>query len=254
MISDRKVTNMKKALKNNKGWTLVELIIVIAIMALLVAIVTPNLLQYVYKAQKVRDMEMARVLGTALERCISIDPDVNTEWNIISDKNGVKGADGITQSHVEYTVTDYATGKKYKITNVFEFTLTKEGEIQPDPNHLDWHCEEHYRNGILRNARKQVTKPGDDILWDSFTDEIATIEINIMYRRYSIKQFKISKNLSNGRVEVWVCPVAPGTDGEGKGNGWVYYRLYPDPDPRYMSNQAPVGTNANGGGKAPTTF
>ncbi len=237
-----------RMLKNNKGWSLIELIIVVAIIAVLTGIIVPNFIQYLDKAKKVRDLEMARVLGEALTRCISISPEVNGEWNIISDGN-VKG-----QSHVEYEVTDPTTQKKYKITNVFEFTLTKKGEIKPVEDHKEWHCELNYRDGILRNARKQVTKRGDDILWDAFTEEIAQIDITIMYRKYSIKQYKVSKNLSNGRVEVWVCPVAPGTDGEGKTNGWVYYRLWPDPDPRYMSNAAPVGTNAIGGNQGSKTF
>ena len=53
---------MKKNLKfrsgNNKGFTLVELIIVIGIMSLLVAIIVPDFLQYLDKARKVRDMEI----------------------------------------------------------------------------------------------------------------------------------------------------------------------------------------------------
>ncbi len=235
----KKYLNLRSA--DNKGFTLVELIIVIGIMSLLVAIIVPDFLQYLDKARKVRDMEMARVLGTALERCIAVDPNVCGEWEIIDEKG--KGG----QSHVEYTVTDH-TGKTYTITNVFEFTLTRKGDITNKA------YEKNYRDGVLRNARKQVTQKGQDILWDEYVDELATTEITIMYRKYSIGQFKVAKSLENGRVEVWVCPIAPGSDGEGKGNGWVYYRLYPDADPRYMSNQPPVGTNANGGGKGGTTF
>jgi len=39
----------------NKGFTLVELIIVIAIMAVLVAIITPSFMKYVERAREARD-------------------------------------------------------------------------------------------------------------------------------------------------------------------------------------------------------
>ncbi|MBO6297558.1 MAG: type II secretion system protein [Lachnospiraceae bacterium] len=49
--------------KNNKGFSLVELIIVIAIMALLVAIITPSLIQYINKAKKAVDITTAESIG-----------------------------------------------------------------------------------------------------------------------------------------------------------------------------------------------
>ena len=52
---------MKKI--RNKGFSLVELIIVIMIIALLVALVTPSLIKYLEQSKKVRDMHMAQTLG-----------------------------------------------------------------------------------------------------------------------------------------------------------------------------------------------
>ncbi|MBR1470060.1 MAG: type II secretion system protein [Lachnospiraceae bacterium] len=54
---------MKNSKKNNKGFSLVELIIVIAIMALLVAIITPSLIQYINKAKKAVDITTAESIG-----------------------------------------------------------------------------------------------------------------------------------------------------------------------------------------------
>ena len=45
---------MKKTLQNKKGFSLVELIIVIAIMAVLIAILAPNYLRYVEKSKRTR--------------------------------------------------------------------------------------------------------------------------------------------------------------------------------------------------------
>ena len=49
--------------KNNKGFSLVELIIVIAIMALLVAIIAPSLLQYINKSKKAVDINNSESVG-----------------------------------------------------------------------------------------------------------------------------------------------------------------------------------------------
>ncbi|MCR5126771.1 MAG: prepilin-type N-terminal cleavage/methylation domain-containing protein [Lachnospiraceae bacterium] len=244
-----------KRTTDNKGLSLVEIIIVIAIMSILAGLIMPNFLQYLDKARKTRDLEMARVLGTSLERAIAIDPTACKYWDIIgANHNGLNRSGEVVhnESHLEYKVTDHTTGRQYKISNIYEFTLTKKGDVVAVEDHPEWHCEKNYRNGVLRYARRGTTSAGENLLWDAFVDELGTIDIKIMYQKYSIRQYKISKNLENGRVEVWVCPVPPGTDGEGSVNGWVYYRLYPDPDPRYMSNEPPVATNA--GGAASRTF
>lgn len=55
--------NMKKKLKNNKGFSLIELIIVIAIMAILIAVLAPAYLRYVEKARKSTD---AQAIGSAM--------------------------------------------------------------------------------------------------------------------------------------------------------------------------------------------
>ncbi|MCR4938203.1 MAG: prepilin-type N-terminal cleavage/methylation domain-containing protein [Lachnospiraceae bacterium] len=56
---------MKKS-GGNKGFTLVELIIVVAIIAILVGVITPNLLQYIEKTNQVIDTCNARAIADAL--------------------------------------------------------------------------------------------------------------------------------------------------------------------------------------------
>ncbi|MBR3306434.1 MAG: prepilin-type N-terminal cleavage/methylation domain-containing protein [Lachnospiraceae bacterium] len=221
---------MRISKKKDKGFTLVELIIVIAIMAILVAIITPQFLGYIDKARKTRDLEMARVLGTALDRVLALNPEANEEWESIP-KNGP----------VWFNVKEPGTGKSYKIINGLEWTLTVKGEIQGA-------YSGNFRNGILRDPYG-TGSPGKikyKKLYEAYVDELAQYDINIFYRKYNTKQYRIVKRADNGRPEVWVCPVKSGTDGEGINNGFVYYRLWPDYDPEYMSNKAPVAINANG--------
>ena len=69
--------------KNNKGFSLVELIIVIAIMAVLVGVLAPTYLQYVEKSKKSNDAQTVDSIVNALEIC-AIDPEVQVagDWEI----------------------------------------------------------------------------------------------------------------------------------------------------------------------------
>ncbi|MDE5782351.1 MAG: type II secretion system GspH family protein [Lachnospiraceae bacterium] len=62
---------MKKITKNNKGFSLIELIIVIAIMAVLVAIIAPNLTKYLGSSKKNTDKKNADELAAQIQNCIS---------------------------------------------------------------------------------------------------------------------------------------------------------------------------------------
>lgn len=105
---------------NNKGFSLIELIIVIAILAILAAIITPNLLKYTEKARRVRDLDTAKVMGTTFERILISDPRAAAEWDKIgAGKTTVYG----------FKVRDYSTNKQYVLANIFEYTMTKKGDI-----------------------------------------------------------------------------------------------------------------------------
>lgn len=62
-------------MKNNKGFSLVELIIVIAIMAILVGVMAPQLIKYIEKSNVSADTQLAASVQTA---CVTamMDPEV----------------------------------------------------------------------------------------------------------------------------------------------------------------------------------
>ncbi|MBP3297331.1 MAG: prepilin-type N-terminal cleavage/methylation domain-containing protein [Lachnospiraceae bacterium] len=224
---------MKKQVlkKNNQGFSLVEIIIVIAIMAILVAIVAPNFIGYLDKARKARDLEMARVLGTALERVLALDDPALKDWQAV----GTPG-----KSEVVYEVIDPQTNEKYKVYNMFEWTLTEKGDITGG-------AAGNFRHGILRDAHRNNGNGGGAgmyaNLWNAYVDELAQYDINIFYRKYNIRQYRIVKRVDNGSPEVWVCGLEKSTeDGEGRGVH-LYFRLWPNNDPEYMVNKAPTQKN-----------
>ena len=84
-----KVFNRKK--KDNKGFTLIELVIVVAILAILVGILAPQYTKYVEKSRKAADASNLENLVTAFKTVASdgtedhVDAD---EYTITISKNG----------------------------------------------------------------------------------------------------------------------------------------------------------------------
>ena len=67
-------------MKNNKGFSLVELIIVIAIMAILVGVMAPQLIKYIEKSKVSADTQAADSVHTAVLTAM-MDPEVVNKSN-----------------------------------------------------------------------------------------------------------------------------------------------------------------------------
>lgn len=95
---------MKKEKMNNKGFSLVELIIVIAIMAVLVVVLAPQYLKYVEKSRNSTDTSNATSIVTALQ-VYAADPEADKPFSggdkviiIVSSSGGAINTDNTDKS------------------------------------------------------------------------------------------------------------------------------------------------------------
>lgn len=92
---------MKKEM-NNKGFSLVELIIVIAIMAILVVVLAPQYLKYVERTRNSTDLQNATEMVTAIQT-FAADPEAG-------DKAFEKAATFTITVNTATTITDTSNG------------------------------------------------------------------------------------------------------------------------------------------------
>ena len=93
-------------MKNNKGFSLVELIIVIAIMAILVGVMAPQLIKYIEKTNVSNDTQICDTVRTAVQTAM-MDP------SVITDKNyeDITAATATTYSSIAAVCTQAACQK-----------------------------------------------------------------------------------------------------------------------------------------------
>lgn len=95
----------KKRVLNNKGFSLVELIIVIAIMAILTGVLAPQFISYLEKANVASDTQVAVAVKTVVELLI-IDQTVLAETASVTMINKFKAASGADLTELAIATPD----------------------------------------------------------------------------------------------------------------------------------------------------
>ena len=90
-------------MKNNKGFSLVELIIVIAIMAILVGVMAPQLIKYIEKTNVSSDAQLCDSIKSALQTSL-LDPEIiakNDSTVADSTETAITGISGSVKTNME---------------------------------------------------------------------------------------------------------------------------------------------------------
>jgi type IV pilus assembly protein PilA len=112
---------MKKK-RNNKGFSLVELIVVMAIMAILAVALAPRLVQYVDKAKQAQDHETINSIYTAVKYGLMVDSLVPSS-TVTFELNDYTIATGTRTVNESSSVYEVANGTKTFVANA-DFTHT----------------------------------------------------------------------------------------------------------------------------------
>ncbi len=116
-------------MKNNKGFSLVELIIVIAIMAILAAAIAPALIRYINKARMADDLtaagEIVSAANTAMTNEKCNDAVMKSGASITVSENGVTGSPSELVAEMSATLPNGAKKKYVKgLTNTTDYKMT----------------------------------------------------------------------------------------------------------------------------------
>lgn len=95
--------------RNNKGFTLVELIVVLVILAILAALLVPALLGYIERAKKHQNIENARSLMMATQAAL-VELYAQTGGKVEKNKSIVPGVNSVQQKNgdCDLSKTDFA--------------------------------------------------------------------------------------------------------------------------------------------------
>jgi type IV pilus assembly protein PilA len=127
---------MKKMLKNKKGFTLIELMIVVAIIGILAAIAIPNFMNYQCKAKQTEAKSVLGNIRVAQEA-------YRAEWDTYSDDTGELGV-VMTGDKSRYSVTIGSLSRP-----ATTYLATAEGKLKGTAVDDKWTMDE---GGNLKNT------------------------------------------------------------------------------------------------------
>lgn len=192
-------------MNRNKGFSLVELIIVIAIMAILAAALAPALLRYIHKAQKTYDLDTGSAIGKNTQLILA-----EGESNSNSSTPGGTITHPYESFYADNTVTATCTtgGASYTLVIVCDTQDNGKGNhsLEIHPANSDAQAFASALNTQLGSDFKVRNKNPDNTGTDMTTYIVGYSSTNI------------------NEIEVWIGP-----DGTTP-----TYMLFPTPDPIYQ--------------------
>lgn len=207
----------------NRGFTLMELIIVVAIVAILSALISVNLLRYLTKAKKAMDKVTAEEIANAYKLAAVTNPVI---YDLMNDWRTSK----YSRFHTTVSATVDGVTETYKVSLIVStedntYFSGKQAEYEA------YHGLTNFYNDLNAELGLTETKGANPSMRPRYEIKkegtYAKPNDNWKQKAYEpVCCWRIVVRLDNGDIEVWAADRT--TFG-----GWPQFRVYPNPDDAY---------------------
>lgn len=211
---------------DNRGVTLIELIVVIAIMAVLSGIFVPQYMRYLHKSKQKQDIHTARTIYEIINMAMIEYPEAQQTFDTYNyAKRSVSATvDGVRERNYNvYLLMVNEDKYKYWFYGTMDALLYKnEGNI----GFYNFINSELGLDAIMKGKNPNFTAIRENTAIMP-QNKIAPVAGDNVHK---IDRWRIVKRVDNGQLEVWsACDFKDGQSGGGK----PCYRVWPDPDDVY---------------------